>query len=221
MNKLSAIGVILPGMLIGSAAADLYFDDPFDANWQDNLDIVSVNVSDNGNDVSISVEVLNLNADWGKYLIFIDAHPFDGSGDNDNPWARNVAGMSGTDYFIGSYIDGLGGSYLYNNNGGNWNYSDDLGSPIVDYAANTVTWNLGQFATSLAMFGAEGFNFNIGTTGGSQGDPAIDLLVGSGAPWGGQANSGGEWAYYEFSTVPAPGALVLLGMAGIATRRRR
>ena len=228
MHKLSAIGIILPSLLIASAGADLYLDDPFDAYGQDNLDIVSVDVNDNGSDLFITLEVTNLNADWGKYMLFFDLFENQGTGDNHNPWARNVAGMTGTDAFTGSYIDNGGGTLMYQY-GSSWNLTADsnfpglsLLAPVVDYGSNTITWNSYGLVDYLqGDFDLDGFNFNVGTTGGNQGDPAIDLLVGSGANWGGQANSGGEWAYYEFSTVPAPGALALLGMAGIATRRRR
>tara|TARA_Y100001970_G_C13822424_1_gene645555 strand:- start:24 stop:671 length:648 start_codon:yes stop_codon:yes gene_type:complete len=214
MKKIDVIGILICSFA-GAGHADIYTDVSGDAFGMDNLDIVSVNITDDGSDISFTLEVADLNADWGNYMIFVDNQD-GGSGDNDNPWIRNVAGMSGTDVFVGSWINGGGGTLSYAYEEGGWGGSNDEGAPVLDWGLNTITWEFSDVVNE----GGNGFYFNVGTTGGGQGDPAIDLLLGSGANWGGQANSGGEWAYYEFSTVPAPGALVVLGMAGLIGRRR-
>ena len=69
--------------------------------------------------------------------------------------------------------------------------------------------------------GATGFDFEMATTGGGVGDPAIDLLGGEGTQpgWGGGSTST-DWMHYEFSAIPAPGVLALFAIAGITRRRR-
>ena len=75
--------------------------------------------------------------------------------------------------------------------------------------------------TSMAEWEISGIDFEIATTGGGQGDPAIDLLGGEGTqPGWGQGSQSTDWSYYEFSTVPAPGVLALFAVAGITRRRR-
>jgi MYXO-CTERM domain-containing protein len=70
--------------------------------------------------------------------------------------------------------------------------------------------------------GITGFDFEVGTTGGGSGDPAIDLIGGEGTqPGWGNGSHSVDLLHYDFSTVPAPGALALLGLAGLTSRRRR
>ena len=67
----------------------------------------------------------------------------------------------------------------------------------------------------------DGISFEVATTGGGWGDPAIDLLGGEGTqPGWGQGSQSTDWNYYQFSTIPSPGALALLALAGLARRRR-
>ncbi|MBC8203764.1 MAG: hypothetical protein H8E91_08040 [Planctomycetes bacterium] len=68
---------------------------------------------------------------------------------------------------------------------------------------------------SMLDWGLTGFDFEIATTGGNGGDPAIDLLGGQGGSWG--EGSTGAWVHYD---IPAPGAIALLAMAGLVRRRR-
>ena len=74
---------------------------------------------------------------------------------------------------------------------------------------------------SLATLGLElgdSLRFEIGTTGGNEGDPATDLMNGTSASWGGVSSFG---TLLEYTTVPAPGAVSLLVAAGLIARRRR
>ena len=75
-----------------------------------------------------------------------------------------------------------------------------------------------DLAYSLGSQGVETIGFEVATTGGSWGDPAIDLLGGEGTQpgWGG----GSTITDLQYFTIPAPGTLALLMMAGICRRRR-
>ena len=209
--------------------ADIWFDPTGDiATGNPNLDITSFEITDNGSDLFMTIEVADLSDAWGNYMIFLDVpglgdyNPgYSGSGDNDNPWGRNVSGLAGTDFFLGS---GSWGGSLYEYYDDSW---FDWGSGAetlwgfeseFNQAENTISFSLYGFVADAMAIGFEGVNFEVGTTGGNWGDPAIDLLNGTGGNWG--EGSTGAWEYYQFSTVPAPGALVLLTIAGFSRKRR-
>lgn len=202
------------------AMASLYTDPVGDiATGNSNLDITQVEVTDNGTDLVVQLTVDALDGDWGKYMLFMDGWA-GGSGDNDNPWGRDVSGLSGMDIFVGGWADGGGGADAFGYVGGGW-----VGLPPVsawiDFDNNTIQWTLHDFVADLSGT-VSGFDFEVATTGGGWGDPAIDLLGGEGTQpgWGGGSTST-DRMHYDFSTVPAPGVLALLGLAGLAGCRRR
>jgi hypothetical protein len=202
--------------------ASVYTDPVGDiATGNSNLDITQVEVTDNGTDLVVRVTLDTLDADWGKYLFFMDAWD-GGSGDNDNPWFRDIGGLSGMDIFAGSWLDGGGGVSAHEYADGGWGDLPFAVSVWADWDNNTVQWNFYDIVAGLSSAGITGFDFEVATTGGNGGDPAIDLLGGEGVQpgWGGGSTST-DRSHYDFSTVPAPGALVLIGLAGLAGRRRR
>ena len=222
---------IMAGMLTAvalspAAVGDVVFDPIGDiATGNANLDIAEVSITDNGTDVFIGLTVAALDADWGKYMLFLDFDNAAGSGDNDNPWGRNVSGLGGTDVFAGAWLDGGGGvdvqEYV---TGGGWQSASGTiwASLEVDWAASTITWTFHNAVTGSMADGYTGFELEVATTGGNWGDPAIDLLGDEGVQpgWGGGSHSEDQY-WYEFSTVPAPGALTMLALAGCMSRRRR
>jgi hypothetical protein len=218
-----AIGIFVSTLLVTSVAVgDIYTDPTGDiSTGNPNLDITQVEVTDDGIDLFVSMTVADLNADWGNYLLFINLPGYSGSGDNDNPWGRNISGLEGANYFIGSWLTGGGGdeSYSYSPHNTTWSYLNDSYVDFsIDWSTSTVTWTYYGFVDYYDDT-LSGIDFEVATTGGSWGDPAIDLLGGQGGNWG--EGSVGAWTYYEFSTVPAPGAFVLLAVAGFSRRRRQ
>jgi len=214
------IGMFIVGSLVTAVACgDIYMDPIGDiATGNANLDITQVEITDNGVDLFITVSLASLDGDWGKYMMFIDAWE-GGSGDNDNPWSRNVSGLGGTDIFLGSWLDGGGGVVdQYHNAGGWWDAPQGNAGISIDWANNSFTWTMSGIVASLLEWGQTGFDFEIATTGGNSGDPAIDLLGGEGTQpgWGGGSLSI-DRMHYE---IPAPGTLALLALAGIIRRRR-
>ena len=203
----------------GIASAEIYHDpqgDIFTGN--PNLDITQVEITDNGSELFVSITVDSLDADWGKYLFFADYQPGAGSGSNDNPWFRNIEGLEGADYFMGSWLDGGGGAAGYGYDGAGW-FDDGSPAVAIDYSTNTITYTIADIVALATDIGESGLFFEVATTGGNGGDPAVDLLGGFGGNWG--EGSTGVWTYYEFDTIPAPGALVLLSLAGVRSRRRQ
>ncbi len=218
----------LGAMALGlSAHAGVVIDDPTGdiATGNANLDLTSVSITDNGEDVFISLTVDALNGDWGKYMLFLDFDNGMGSGDNDNPWGRNVSGLGGTDIFAGIWLDGGSGVDLQEYNTGGWWESPSgsvWSSMVVDWAANAINLTFHNAVTESIADGYSGFEIEVATTGGNWGDPAIDLLGDEGVQpgWGGGSHSEEQY-YYEFSTVPAPGFLALMALTACVRRRRR
>ncbi|MCH2136157.1 MAG: hypothetical protein MK101_06190 [Phycisphaerales bacterium] len=209
------------------AAGDVVVDPTGDiATGNPNLDLTAVSITDDGTDVFLSITVDNLDGDWGKYMLFLD---FDGdavgSGDNDNPWGRNVSGLMGTDTFVGIWLDGGGGVDIQDYNAGGWwegSSGSVWASMSVDWAANAINLTFHNAVTGSIADGYTGFDIEVATTGGNWGDPAIDLLGEEGTQdgWGGGSHSTEQY-HYTFSVVPAPSALALLAIAGVCRRRRR
>jgi hypothetical protein len=69
------------------------------------------------------------------------------------------------------------------------------------------------------------FRFDAYSTGSGGGDSAIDALANpnpSVANWGDAYNSGTSTSFsYTLGAVPAPGAIALIGAAGLLARRRK
>jgi MYXO-CTERM domain-containing protein len=219
--KLAAFCVL--GLIASPVLGSTYIDPVGDiATGNSNLDITQVDITDNGTDLTVQLTVDSLDGDWGKYMFFMDTG-LGGSDDTDNPWFRDVSGLSGMDWFVGSWLDGGGGAAMYEHLGDDGWIQFLTGISVeVDWANNTIEWNFSNLVEMLVMEGATGFDFEFGTTGGGMGDPAIDLIGAEGTQpgWGGGSTST-DLSHYDFSTVPAPGALALLGLAGLTSRRRR
>ena len=186
--------------------------DLFD-NAMTNLDIHYVTVYHTDVSVSMYIEVGdNLsNADWGKYLVAIDAYE---GGAADNPWGRNIdySGVE-ADRFIGSWVNGGGGVLGYKHYGG-WNEDNSGLSMFVEDSSITFTFSREWLGADITQF-----NFDVMSTG--DGDaPGVDHLSRSdvATPGWADTSSSGDFLTY---TLPAPGALVLLGIAGLASTRRR
>ena len=201
------------------ASADLYTDPVGDQGPSNgNLDIVEVGMSNDDSNLRIDIRT-NEFADWTKYLVFLDYRDGGATGNN-NPWFRNVEmGDNGIDAFAGVWVDGGGGMQLFTDEGGSWSGAD--GGSVDDASGTGNTVSLLFSLEALGIGFGDVIKFDIGTSGGNNGDPATDLIsVGStAASWGGQATAGELRSY---TVVPAPGTLALLGVAGgLAMRRRR
>ena len=210
-------------LLIASAAhagtVSSYTDATFDLfdNGLDNLDITGVGVSNDATSITFAVTTRGFQ-NWSKYMIAIDSDPTGGTGTNawSRPWDLNGPQI---EHFIGSWVDAPSNNaqnVTFRNGGWDWGNYETF--------SNSVSGNTVSFTVSLASLGlsaGQSFSFDVGTSGGGSGDPAIDLLSRSDVAttgWGSPSVSG---AFRTYTVTPTPGALALLGLAGIAGSRRR
>ena len=211
--KRSLIVCTIAASVASAASADSYTDaslDLFD-NGLDNLDITGVNMSDDGVNLTIAVTTRGFQ-NWTKYMMYFNTT---GAGTTSNGWARPVNLTSNIDYYVGSWVDAPSDNAQFWSWTGAWNQTGTL--------TNSVSGNTVSFTMSLASLGlsaGQTIYFDVATSGGGN-DPGVDHLSRSDAAtpgWGTASTSGNFLAY---TTVPAPGAIALLGLAGLAGRRRR
>ena len=169
-----------------NSRATLYTDtvgDEFTGN--PNLDIVSVDVTNNFADVLFKITLASLTngsggfINWGKYLIGFDTNAATGdTSANGNGWGRGISMTpNGMDLFVGSWVDNgnsppaSGEFYVFN--GATWTRT--IQGLNVTTNGNSVT-----IAVPLAALGktyGDSFDFDVYTTGGGGPDPAIDSLA--------------------------------------------
>jgi hypothetical protein len=186
------------------------------------LDLLSMEVSNTATDVVFRLTVNgNLNGtDWGKFMIGISTG---GTGSTaGNGWGRPISmttGLGGMDFWIGSWVDGGGGSQLWNYNGASWSGPGGLSS--FSFSGNQITYTASL--SSLGLSVGDTFYFDAFSSGGGSTDSAIDALANPGVSvtdWGTPYSSTSTFSY---TVIPAPGAIALIGLAGglMARRRRR
>lgn len=209
--------LLAAGLIATSANAAVYNDNAFDLfdNGFDNLDIASVDMSDDGVNLTIAVTTRGFQT-WTKYMMYFDTAA---GGTSSNAWSRPVdlAGRE-IEHYIGSWVDAsTNNSQFVSWTGSAWNWGSEM------YLTNAVSGNTVTWTVSLASLGVgagQTFYFDIATSGGGN-DPGVDHLSRSDAAtpgWGTASTAGG---FLSYTVVPTPGALALLGVAGLVGRRRR
>ena len=119
---------------------------------------------------------------------------------------------------MGSWIDGdVGGGVSRMNGSGEW-IGTGGATPMVDWDGDRITYRMALVDLGLEL--GDTFNFDIGTTGGGDNDPAIDLLSTNVMQpgWGGGSSSP---MAYSYTVIPSPGAFSLVLVCGLRSRRRR
>jgi hypothetical protein len=213
MKKALLVSVAAAAVASVASAQVTYSDssnDLFD-NGFDNLDITGVNVSDDGVNLSIAVTTRGFQT-WTKYMMYFNTT---GTGTTSNGWGRPVNLTSNIDYYVGSWVDAASDNAQFWSWSGAWNQTATLSNAV---SGNTVSFTLSL--ASLGLSAGQTIYFDVATSGGGN-DPGVDHLSRSDAAtpgWGTASTSGNFLAY---TTVPAPGAIALLGLAGLAGRRRR
>ena len=203
---------------LASVASAQYSDSTFDLfdNGFDNLDITGVNVSDDGSNLSIAVTTRAFQT-WTKYMMYFDTENTGGT--STNAWNRPVD-LSGAsiEYYLGSWVDQpTDNSQFVTWTGSEWDWGGVMMSTNV-VNGNTVTWTISLASMGLAV--GDTFYFDVATSGGGN-DPGVDHLSRFDPATPGWSSPSVAGPFLAYTVVPAPGAVALLGLAGLAGRRRR
>jgi hypothetical protein len=226
-------GVVLqadanPGVTYNDAVNDIA---PGLATAGGTLDLVKMEVSNTATDVVFKLTVNgNISStDWGKFMIGIANGKGYGTSSSDG-WARPItmSANGGMTNWIGAWVDSGGGAENRSNQIG-WGlngatYNGNFGQFSLSAGAqSTVTF--GVSIASLGMSIGDSFSFDAYSSGGGGGDSAIDALANPNfavSNWGDAYNSGPSNSFtYTLGAVPAPGAIALVGVAGLMARRRK
>jgi hypothetical protein len=229
-SVLAAPAIANPGVVFTDATGDIASGI---STGNGTLDLVSMEVSHTATDIQFKLTVNgNLGStDWGKFMIGISSSGTKTS--SGNGWGRpiNMSSNGGMTHWIGSWVDGGGGSQLWTNGGSGWSGPGATAGYVIAGGANsTITYTVSR--ASIGMVGNGTLYFDAYSSGGGGGDGAIDALSRSNASvsnWGDSfttsgvasgtsaSTTGGAFAY----VIPAPGALALLGVAGLLGAKRR
>lgn len=197
----------ITGMTFTDSTNDL-FDNGFT-----NLDISSVTVSNDATNVYISVSTVGF-SNWTKYGIFLNAD--DNMGSSSHPWNRphDLAGQN-ISGFIGSWVDSATDNAQF------WSY--DSAWTLLLTNSNSVSAGVVTFTFNYTPYLSVGdvLRFDVGTSGGGGSDPWVDLLsrsTQSTSGWGSASTAG---TFMSYTLVPSPGAVALIGLTALISRRRR
>jgi hypothetical protein len=182
--------------------------------------------------------------DWGKFMIGIATGKTDGtmtgngwgrpinlSYDND-PFAAQIVGMN---HWIGSWVDGPGGSQFWTYDTGSSAWVGPTALSAYSFSAGTTSEiNYSVPLAAMNLIPGNVIYFDAYSSGGGDGDSAVDSLANpnvSIATWAGPYTSyttavGGPGLNAYTVAVPEPSSIAAVGLAGAAIaghlmRRRR
>jgi hypothetical protein len=215
------------------AAGDIH---PGIATAGGTADILGMEVSNSSTDIVFTL-TLNGNVasvDWAKFAVGI-ATGSTNSTNTGNGWGRPLqlnSPIGGMDYWFGAWVYGGGGTEFFSYNGTSWTGPSTLsGFSVVPGSTSTLTYTLSL--SSLGLSPGDTFYFDAYSSGGGDGDSAIDSLANpnvSVSSWGqtytsSTVGSGGTGLNaYTLTSIPEPAtSAALLGafsLAFLALRRR-
>jgi len=217
-----------PGLVYYDAIGDI---DAGISTGSGTLDLVLMEVSHTATDIQFKLTV-NGNigtTDWGKFMVGIANNKGYGTSTTDG-WGRPItmSANGGMTNWLGSWVDSGGGAHNYSNQT-SWGltgatYNSNFGNfALAAGAQSTITY--GVSIASIGMSIGDTFSFDAYSSGGGNGDSAIDALANPNVAvtdWGQAYNSGTSTSFsYTLTAIPAPGAIALVGLAGLVARRRK
>ena len=217
-----------PGVIYSDSVNDI---DPSISTGGGTLDLLSMEVSHTATDVQFKLTVNgNIGStDWGKFMVGIANNKGNGTSTSDG-WARPItmSANGGMTNWFGSWVDGGGGAENRSNQT-SWgltgaSYNGNFGNfALAAGAQSTITY--GVSIASIGMSIGDTFSFDAYSSGGGSGDSAIDALANPSVAvtsWGQAYDSGTSTSFsYTLTAIPAPGAIALVGLAGLVARRRK
>ncbi len=220
--KLGILSAALSVTAISAAASATVYNDPTGDmfyNGLAHLDLTSIEVTNTASDITfkISVAAAAINTpDWGKYQVGIDTNPATGDFTTPagNPWGRIVSMSGGMDGWIGSWVDGGGGSQSWINTG---TWAQTNSAPVIlSGNSTTMTFPL----ASLGLTVGQTFLFDVYATGGGAdgANDAASIGTQASSTWNNPFQTQGGLSY---TIVPEPTTLGLLAGASVLVLRRR
>ncbi len=218
-----------PGVVYNDATGDI---NPNIGTGNGTLDLVRMEVSHTATDLVFALTVNGnvSSTDWGKFMIGISNGSAGDTSGNGNGWARPInmgSPTGGMTNWIGSWVDQGGGAEKYSWAPSSWGlvgatYNSNFGSfAIASGAQSTITYTVSM--ASLGLAAGNTFYFDAYSSGGGSTDSAVDALANPNyaiSSWGGPYTSSSTTGILSY-TIPAPGALALLGVAGLIGARKR
>lgn len=199
------------------------------------IDFVGAEVSNTTTDLILSLkldgDINPLNpggVDWGKFMVGIATTKSLGTTAG-NGWARPISmttpGSYGMDFWIGAWVDGGGGSQLWNYSAGAWNQLAGSANQQMVYHAtgkSMLTYTLSMSTLGIAV--GDTIYFDAYSSGGGGSDGAVDALANSSqsiASWGSSYTSSGS-NLNSYTLIPEPSTPLLmgLGLTGLLALRR-
>ena len=217
-----------PGVLFNDATGDI---DASLATAGGTLDLVSMEVSHTATDIQFKLTVNgNIGStDWGKFMVGIANNKGNGTSASDG-WNRQItmSANGGMTNWLGSWVDSGGGAENYSKQA-SWGltgatYNSNFGNfALAAGAQSTITY--GVSIASLGMSIGDTFSFDAYSSGGGSSNSAVDALANpivAITGWDNPYNSGTSTSFsYTLTAIPAPGAIALVGLAGLVARRRK
>jgi len=181
------------------------------------LDIVKMEVGDTSTDVvfrlTVNGNVSTTGSGWGNFMIGIANQKINGTTAG-NGWARpinlNAGVINGVTYgmthWIGSWVSGGGGSQLWTHSGTSFSGPATLaGYSLFPGAQSVITYTVSK--ASLGVVNGDTIKFDAYSSGGNEGDSAVDALANPGTSitsWGQTyTSSGANLASYTLANTLA------------------
>ena len=215
--------VIIAAIAVAGVASAAVYNDAAGDEFTGNgfLDILSVEVLNDATDIMFTVNLagdpsIAGSTDWGKYLVAVDSVL--GGDTVGNGWGRPISMPSGMDYWVGSWVDSGGGAETYSWDGAAWGLDNATYALPSDIGVPSLTTSSVKLTTTLASLGlglGDTFTFDVFTSGGGGGDAAIDTLSDPNPTMGDWGDSSVSNSTLQYTVVPEPATLGLLGMAGL------
>ncbi len=217
-----------PGVVFNDAIGDIHAGL---ATGGGTLDLVSMEVSHTATDIQFKLTVNgNIGStDWGKFMVGIANNKGNGTSTSDG-WGRPItmSANGGMTNWFGSWVDSGGGAQNYSKQT-TWGVTGETSKSnfgnfaLAAGAQSTITY--GVSIASIGMSIGDTFSFDAYSSGGGSGDSAIDALANPSVAvtsWGQAYDSGTSNSFsYTLAAIPAPGAIALIGLAGLVARRRK
>jgi len=206
--------------VVGGAKADIYGDAAGYINIIDaghtHLDVLSIEAMNTATTLTFSFSLTGspIDTNWGKYGVLIRRTGMVDTSVRNNGWNRPFNLGGGANVWLAGWADGATPGFEAYNYDGAWNKVNPNGTPAITAGGYAMTVNLADVGIMLG----ETITFDVYTSGGGSDDTARDSLMGAQPlTWGDQVNTNGV----EFTVVPEPATMAVLGLGAAAMLRRR